>query len=795
MQRVIGVLLAMMLVVVPALGQGGKEPPKRDKEEPTPPDRELFKKPETTAEYWDSIQFELGVGRYDLAAGRLHGLLQYKPSDADLVRLADEHGIAAFLKLRNIPKWYDPPHLPDDATSEQKDKALKETARLNKRARDDVEALIQRVTEAVKIVRGDPKRIELFIGNLLASPEERAYALKELSKSGPVAVPYMIKAIRRQTELTPRQQLVDALRQLGPDTLRPILAALDSNDKDLILDIINICRRRAAVAAVPELWYLSASESQPEVVRAEAAAALAYFLEMPVSKLPPAKAALVREALTYYNHEGRWAKGPEVIVWRWDGKEVVEGWPAQKITTIPQTKAEEYYGMRYAGQALALDPSYAPAQMVWLSLALDKAQTAAGLSGALDDKVHAMLASVSPDLVSAILARAIKEDRVPVILAAVRDLGARDEVRAARPTDAGPPPLVQALYYPDRRVQLAAAEALLRIPGPPAPNAAARIVEVLRRALAAAPSPPMAAVRPKVLIGYFDEARLDRVADALRALRLDPVKASTGRVLLQRLTEAADIDVILIDHALPDPSLTHLLGQLNADRNGSRLPVIVTAPPEREEALRRLWMRSATVTIAPEALLAPANRDGLARLLTSRLSDSAHPPLTPPELKAGAELAVALLAHLAKGEPQGYDIAPAATALIAALRQPDQLVPERQIDAAEAVSHLRGTDPQAALADVVLDAKRKNAVRVAAAADLIRHIQTYGPLLARAHVQALTALDQEPKIDPILKAQLALVLGSLHPSPRLSGERLLQYRPPEPGKLPEPKKPLEPKKP
>ena len=45
--------------------------------------------------------------------------------------------------------------------------------------------------------------------------------------------------------------------------------------------------------------------------------------------------------------------------------------------------------------------------------------------------------------------------------------------------------LVKALDYPDRRVQLAAADALLRLPSTNVHTAHARIVEVLRRALAA----------------------------------------------------------------------------------------------------------------------------------------------------------------------------------------------------------------------------------------------------------------------------------------------------------------------
>jgi hypothetical protein len=773
MRRLILGLLAAAVVLPSALAQV-KEPPKEAK----PPDpaseyRDFFKKPENPAEFWAAMQFEIEVGRYDLAAGRLHGLLEYKPSDADLVKLADQHGIAAFLKLRNVRKWYDDP-------------------KLDARTKSEVEELIGRVTAAVKKVRGDPKRIAAFIENLLAEPDERAYAIQELAKSGTVAVPYLIEAIR-SAPLADRGKLVDALRRMGPETLPPILAALDSNDPRLILDVINIARQRGAEAIVPELWYYSAAQSEPEEVRVQATRALSYFLDVPESKLLQAKVALTREAERYYNHEVRFSNPAAVSVWRWDTKtgRVVEGWPG--APTIPAWKAEEYYGLKYAGEALALDPAYAPAQKVWLSLALDKAQEAAGLGATLDKaapSAHAMLATVSSDLVNAILERALKEDRVPVILATIRDLGGRAEVRAVRPTTGGGPPLVKALYYPDRRVQLAAAEAIARIPGPPPVNASFRIVDILRRGLAADPGPPVPTVKPKVLLGYFDEDQLTRIAKVVSDLGFEPVKARTGRMLMLRLGEAADIELILMDEELPDPGFVYLLSQLNADRYAAYLPVVVTASVDREGPAGRVAARSPNVAVAPRAIL--RDPKALEYLLKERLTDPAHPPLTPAELKDAAERSVQLLARLSRGEPAGYDIGPAAAVIVEALRQPSRLRPEGQIAAAEAASHLRGSNPQAVLAEVILDDKRPLAVREKAAGFLIRHIQTFTPVLNRAHVAGLTAIGADPKTDTILKAQVALVLGSLQPNARLTGERLLQYQyqpPAAPAPPAPPKKP------
>ena len=49
--------------------------------------RRFFKKPQTVQELWDALQFEIEVGRYDLAAAHLHALLAKKPGDQELIDL------------------------------------------------------------------------------------------------------------------------------------------------------------------------------------------------------------------------------------------------------------------------------------------------------------------------------------------------------------------------------------------------------------------------------------------------------------------------------------------------------------------------------------------------------------------------------------------------------------------------------------------------------------------------------------------------------------------------------------
>jgi hypothetical protein len=726
--------------------------------------RQFFKKPTNTAEFWNALQFEIDVGKYDLAAVHLRGLMNLKPADADLVKLADEVGVAAFLRLRNIPKWSDDP-------------------KVNKEAVNNVEQLIQRVTEAVKKVRSDPVRIQRYIKNLHATPEENAYALKELYKSGAAVVPYLIDVLRK-SDPDERVRLLDALRRLGPDTIDPMIAGLDSNDAPLQVDLIRIFMERHASQVVPYLWFLAGSPAQPDEVRRQATKALSYFLTTPSSKLPPAKFALTRQAESYYLHRVKFPDAKAVTVWRWDQGHIVQGWPG--APTISADKAEEYYGLRFASQALLIDPTFEPAQVVLLSLVLDKTQSQAGLDQTLEraaPAVHGLLGTVQPGLVNAVLERALLEKRVPVILGAVRDLGERDEIRASRPLGRRQPPLVRALTYPDRRVQMAAAEALLRIPNSAASQAATRVVEVLRRAVASEP-----AVREpsKVLLGYFNDDVRNGVAAAVAAAGYEPIKVGTGRELMQRLGQASDVALLLFEETLPDPGLTNLLGQIRADVFASQLPILLTASAEREPAVRRYTARWSNITVLP----APFAIDGnaLKPLIQSRLGDPANPTLSAAEMKAYSERSIKNLARLARGEVAGYDVTPAGPTVLAALRAPTKLTPEGQIAAMDVASLLKSEEAQTVLANVLTDAKRPAAVRVAAANALVRHLQQFSRLLTRDQVRALDALYAQPNLDLPLKNSVALVIGSLQPNARLTGERLLQYQPPTPGAPPKKEK-------
>jgi CheY-like chemotaxis protein len=699
--------------------------------------RQFFKKPEKPLEFWAAMRFEIEVGKFDLAKEHLQGFIKANPTDEELLQIEEKEGMSSFLRLLTIPEL-----------------------------RKDAGPLIERVTEVVKKHRTDPKRIALFIDNLSASPEERVYALRELQKAGAAAVPHLIAALQAASgDARKAAAILTILPRLGDAAVPPLLAALDIHDPVLQADLIDVMRARAATEAAPYLWYLSASPKVPANVQQKAIDALAFFLQIPASKLPPAKVALTREAERYYQRKVRHAEGQSVLVWRWDGKQLVS-------ETMPAARAEEYYGLRWARQALELDPRYEPAQIVFLSLAVDRAYEG-GIDQPLGQAAPGLkdlMATVGPDLIIKTLDRALTERRVPVILGTIAALGDLNEVRAARPAAAGEPALVRALNFPDRRVQMAAVDALLRIPGPPPPLASARVVEILRRAIAGD-------ALPKAIVADFEKERGEAIAGTLKEIGFEPIVVPTGRDAMRRLREAADIDLIVVDANIPDPQLPFLLGQLRSDIDLGLLPVIITLWPDkdgevsatREYSLKRLAERYRNCWVITNPTPA-AVKDEVPRLVAQALGR----PLSDGERQLHATTAMLWLRRLAVGEVPGYDVRPAEAAILKAL-QNDMLAAL----AIETAGRLPGRDAQRELARVVLDDKRPPELRAAAANELVRHLQANSLVLPGELVRELENLYRTAE-DAKFKGVLARVLGSMRPDARQTGERLQQYTPAPP---------------
>src|SRR5207244_5316551 len=121
-------------------------------------------------------------------------------------------------------------------------------------------------------------------------------------------------------------------------------------------------------------------------------------------------------------------KETPVVQWEWTGL-------ALERKIAPLAAVEQRFGLRYAREALDLDPAYLPAQIVFVHLTLDHAfapELDKALLKGTPASLQRLLATVDSDLLIRVLERAMDDHTVAVILPVVAALGERGEVRAAR---------------------------------------------------------------------------------------------------------------------------------------------------------------------------------------------------------------------------------------------------------------------------------------------------------------------------------------------------------------------------
>src|SRR5205823_1698024 len=234
-----------------------------------------------------------------------------------------------------------------------------------------------------------------------------------------------------------------------------------------------------------------------------------------------AAAELVNYATPLYQHKGQFTAYDRlrnrVTLWEWD-----PGILTVRPLDVTPSQAEERLGLKFLRWAVERNPSYEPAQELFIALATERAVERAnfGSIATADPNVYRVVVTAPGATLTTQLETALAENKTALALGLTQVLGDRAERLAATPpvrTGPGgeavsnrPAPLVRALTYPDPRVQLAAAIAILRIPNV-STGANARVVEILKRAVTGEPGDG-AGAKGRALLADPRTTRADRVA-------------------------------------------------------------------------------------------------------------------------------------------------------------------------------------------------------------------------------------------------------------------------------------------
>jgi hypothetical protein len=417
---------------------------------------------------------------------------------------------------------------------------------------------------------------------------------------------------------------------------------------------------------------------------------------------------------------------------------------------MPVKDAEGVLGLRAAKEALEIDPTDVDAKVNQISIGLDH-DPAAWKAAAL---------ASGPDIMSKVVRRAIADGRSDLATLATSILGEishRDELTGGKPHA-----LIDALFAPDRRVQFAAAEALVKLDPTARFTGSSRVVPVLARFVDGQET-------PRAIVVDGNAERASQVAGFLRGVGYDPLVAPTGARGFAEAAGSADVELIAVDpNFIGDPwKLADLLGNLKGDARTAGIPVFLVGPLGLPNRIGPALESFPDVKF----LVTPAETKLLKTQLDRCFASLGVRPMTPGERVDYAKKAANLLAQIG-GRPRSpfrSDLPLAEPSLSLALNGP-----AAPIEAAGALADVPGADAQRSLADVALDTSRSLPIRVASAGQLTRNIRRFGPKLPPSQERRLVdELGQEA--DPSLRDALAAVVGALKPGPDASGSRLSTY--------------------
>ncbi|WP_254053640.1 HEAT repeat domain-containing protein [Singulisphaera sp. GP187] len=709
------------------------------------PGPETFsKEPQTPLELWEAADYLLRTGQVQQAVPYLNKFMKSKPDDAVLLQIRDRYGVGSVLRLDNYP---------ETRVLARPLSSLLAAASLRSSTR--------------------PDRIQRFVNTLTKSAEEQEYALERLREAGPYAVPYVVQALDRANLPAEERALIAYnLGRLDRSAVPPLIAVLDSADGRLAADAASALGAIGDARAVPSLTPLAATTNLGSPARDAARRAIARLTGRSFDSQSRSPVRVLADEARKYHRHAFLFPGDSALIWEWDAEQKVPV-PRQ----VSRSDAEAFFGQRLAREALKLDPSDVPAQVVLVSQALEKAVEKVGFKAVTSNDptgAYASALAAGPNVLGQVLQTAItdgKTDLAAVAATALGQISDRDVLTSGRRVH----PLVEALSSSGRRAQFAAARALVLLE-PQRPFAgSSQVVPILARFVANQPAP-----RAVVIDGNLDRGNL--LASHLKALGYDPQVARTGADGFRAASDGADVELILIDtHQVGGPwRLVDILANLRADARTAGIPIYVVGPLGNQAALDATFKNYPGVKF----LVTPTTPAILERQLGGRPSE-----FSDQERAAYSTEAAALLAAVASrpGSPFEADLRQAEGALSLALN-----TPTTNLAAATAMGDVPDAGAQRGLAEVVLDVSKTTALRLAAARQLARSLQRFGPLVsADQEVKLLAALDQER--EPALRIALASLIGALRPKPAQAGSRLQRLNPlpaaPAPESVPSPPTP------
>jgi len=390
---------------------------------------------QTVTENWDDFLHYTVIGRFDLAKGHAQALLASNPDPQELLKLSRENPQGYQILLR-----------------------AKETAPDAELA--DLCGEVIAVIDKGRFIRRSAPAIIAEEVRRLSSTERGWYtAVKRLRDAGEYAIPFMLDALADPSREAEMPDIVRALPQIGRGAIRPLAAALQTDNVTVKAEIVTALGNIGYPQGQPHLKYVIENDSSDKL-RSAAQAALRKI--DPDALQVPAAELYYQLAEKYYYHAESLKPTEDVSfanVWFWDtdagklAREEVDG-----------KYFNELMAMRCCEWSLKADAGYGPAIGLWIasffkaeSAGVEKMPDYFGERHA-DALVYATTAGV--EYLHQALARAVTDKNAYVALGVVEALGTTAGEKSLLYKLGPSQPLLQSLSFNDRMVRYSAAIAI-----------------------------------------------------------------------------------------------------------------------------------------------------------------------------------------------------------------------------------------------------------------------------------------------------------------------------------------------
>lgn len=630
-------------------------------------------------------------------------------------------------------------------------------------------ALLKKFDEGMLARARDPEQIKRNIAALTGTLRGRLDAQARLVAAGEYAVPALLEALLNKESPALSAEAQRVLVELGRQSITPLSTALGSlgpAEQETVADVLGLIPYRTSL---PYLADLNATTGSADVREATARA---------MSRLSGGAAVDVPAALYTQLAEAYYAQKSEVTSFPREEFQLLWGYePRLGLTmqAVPTPVFHEAMAMRLAERALALEPGSEEALSLWVASNFRReVETTPGMVNPAygEGMREAMFYAVAsgPGIGQRVLARGLDTRDTPLVrraLSAVERTGGASSVIGGSAGSGGSgsadrQPLVEALTYPNRRVQIEAALALAASQPGSAFAGSERVVPTLASALDGAD------VRRAVIL-----ARTNDEHQALRAVlegggyTVLPFGATLGD-LAGPISEAPSIELAVVSGVEAD-RVSDRVGELRGMPKTAATPVLALSGPDAITELRRRYEGRSDVSVRPSAASAEAVLKTVEDLVTSASGGA----ITPEEAATYADRALDALRDLTLSGGGVFNAAEASPTLVAAL--PKAQGPLRA-KVAEVLSRLNAPGAQVAIVDAALGASGTD--RVALLEKAAGSAKRFGNMLEARQVSRLVALASGDGPDAEATAAAALIgalkLNNADLLPVIRGQRRAQ---------------------